>query len=154
MMKRRTIIAGIVFIIGAAVYLTVSGAPLRVHVVTIPAEFCLFAVVRFFLCAPPMKAAHRMIGVALSVTMLALIWTWLSSKVIAVLNPPEPIYFVMGLFLFVVQSVVFAAWCGRSTSRSSTRDRTTRPQKSRRRHAIGYIALGPDSAIPPAHVAS
>jgi|GEM_PF-5194945 len=108
MMKRRAIIAGIVFIIGTAVYLMASGAPLRVHGVTIPAEFCLFAVVTFFLCVSSIKVLHRMIGAALGVTMLAVISTWLSSKVIAALNPLEPIYFVMGLVGFVVQSVVFA----------------------------------------------
>ncbi|MEA2325262.1 MAG: hypothetical protein QOE68_221 [Thermoanaerobaculia bacterium] len=108
MIRRRTIVAVIVFIIGAAVYLMASGAPPRVHVVTMASEFCLFALVTFFLCVPSMKAVHRMIGAAFGVTLLAVISTWLSSKVIAALNPLEPIYFVMGLVGFVVQAVVFA----------------------------------------------
>jgi hypothetical protein len=137
MMKRRTIIGGIVFIIGTAVYLMASGAPLRVHIVTIPAEFSLFAVVMFFLCGQSMKAVHRMIGAALGVTMLAIVSTWVSSKVIAALDPLAPIYFVMGLVGLAVQAIVFAGvvWA-LDFAMQYTRRRATASEQSGRREPI------------------
>ena len=107
-MKRRAIIAVILFVVGTAVYLAVSGAPSRVHGVTIASEFCLFAVVTFFLCALSIRALYRIVGAAVSVAVISAGSTWLSSKVIATLNPLEPRYFVMELAGFVIQALLFA----------------------------------------------
>ena len=41
---RRTVIAAVLFVLGAAVYLTRSGAPPRVHLVTVLIELALAAV--------------------------------------------------------------------------------------------------------------
>src|ERR1700756_4569576 len=107
-MKRRAIIAVILFAIGTAVYLFASGAPPRVQVVTIATEFCLFAGVTFFLCALSMKPIRRMVGAAVSVAIIAIASPWLSSNVISALNPLEPMYFVMGLSSFAIQALVFS----------------------------------------------
>ena len=89
-MKRRAIIALVLFIAGTAVYLTVSGAPPRVHLVTIASELCLFAVVTFFLCASSTRSLYRIVGATVSIAAISAGSTWLSSNVIAALNPLEP----------------------------------------------------------------
>ena len=107
MMKRRAIIAAMLFVVGTAVYLMVSGAPRRVHVVTIGTEFCLLAIVTFFLCASSVRPLHRVIGAAVSVAIIAVGSTWLSSRVIAALNPLEPMYFAMAVIGFSIQALIF-----------------------------------------------
>jgi hypothetical protein len=108
MIKRRTVIATILFFIGVAVYLIVSGAPLRVHVVTIVVEFCLLATVTSFLIASSMKMAHRIVGLVLGLGVLTLVSTWLSSRVIAALNPLEVTHYAITFIWFAVQALVFA----------------------------------------------
>lgn len=106
---RNVISAAILFFIGVAVYLIASDAPLRVHVVTIATEFCLLATVTLFLFASSsMKMAHRMVGFALCLGVLTLVSTWLSSKVIAALNPLEAKHFAMTFVWFAVQALLFA----------------------------------------------
>lgn len=108
MKTRRTSIAAILFALGVAVYLIASDAPLRVHVVTIAVEFCLLAAVTLFLTATSMKMTHRLVGIVLSVGVLALVSTWLASKVIAALNPIEPRHFAGTLVWFGVQALLFS----------------------------------------------
>lgn len=108
-MKRRPVIAAILFFIGVAVYLVASGAPLRVHVVTIATEFCLLAAVTLFLTSSSsMKMVHRIVGLALCLGLLAFVSAWLSSKVIAALNPLEAKHFAMTFVWFAVQALLFA----------------------------------------------
>jgi hypothetical protein len=107
MMKRRSVIATILFSIGVAVYLITSGAPLRVHIVTIATELCLVATVTLFLTASS-SMAHRLTGLALGVGILALVSTWLSSKAIAALNPIEAKHFAMTFAWFAIQALLLA----------------------------------------------
>jgi hypothetical protein len=81
---------------------------------TIASEFCLFAVVTFFLFASSTRRLYRIVGVTLSVAVISAVSTWLSSNVIAALSPLEPMYFVMALAGFGYQALLFVGvvWAG------------------------------------------
>lgn len=95
--KRRAAIAAVLFVLGAVVYLTQSGAPLRVHLITVPTELALAAVATYFLGVMSISPWRRLVGMIVGLTCVSLITTWLSSKVIAALTPLDGWYFVMDL---------------------------------------------------------
>ncbi len=97
MKKRRVVIAAVLFIIGMAVFLMMSGAPLRVKVVSAVTDLFLVIVATYFTSATGLSPAKRMYGLAVGVGIVSVFTTWLSSKVIAALMPLEPIYFWMDL---------------------------------------------------------
>jgi protein TonB len=97
MKRQRLVIGAILFAIGTAVYLTFSGAPLRVHLVTLPMELALTIVVSYFFSATAMARSARLFGTFAGLTLVSIVETWLSSKVIAALAPLDMWYFVMGL---------------------------------------------------------
>jgi len=109
MTNRRVVIAATLFVIGVVVYLAASGAPLRVHVVTIAIGLLLATTVTFFLCSPPLGTSHRLVAFVLSVGAIAVASTWLSSTVIAALYPPRIMHFVITFAAFLLQSLIFAA---------------------------------------------
>lgn len=97
MKRRRLIIGAILFVTAAAVYLVYSGAPLRVHVVTLSTEFALAVIATYFFSAASMAGRQRLVGMLAGLTIVSLATTWLSSKVITAFTPLDRWYFATGL---------------------------------------------------------
>jgi hypothetical protein len=103
---RRAVIAAVLFVAGMVAYLSMSGAPLRVQMVSLATDFCLVAIATYFTCATSLSPRQRMIGVTVGVVVVSVITTWLSSKVIASLTPLEPIYFGIDLVGSAINATV------------------------------------------------
>jgi hypothetical protein len=110
--KRRVAIAAVLFVLGAVVYLTQSGAPLRVHLITVPTEFALAAVATYFLCVMSLRPWRRVVGMIVGLICVSLITTWLSSKVVAALTPLDGWYFVIDLGATFLKATILigAVW--------------------------------------------
>lgn len=110
--KRRAVIGALLFVLGAVVYLTVSGAPPRVHLVTVPAELALAAVATYFVSVVSLAAWQRLVGLIIGLTCVSLVTTWLSSKVVAALTPLDAWYFVVGVGAAFIKATLLigAVW--------------------------------------------
>jgi hypothetical protein len=107
--KRRAVIAAVLFVMGVMVYLTLSGAPQRVHLVTVPTELGLAAVATYFLCASSLTPWRRVIGLIVGLTCVSLVATWLLSKVIVALRPLDAGYVVVGIGATFLKAAVLMA---------------------------------------------
>ncbi len=130
MKTRRIIIAAGLFVIGVAVYLSASRAPLRVHIVTIPTELATMLVVTYFAAAVNRSPWQRVAGAVGGVVVVSLVGTWLWSKVIAAFTPLEPIYFAMDLLSSFIEATTFISvvWLI-DFAIDQMRNRTTEPTK-------------------------
>lgn len=108
-MKRRILIAFILFAAGAAAYLSFSGAPPRVHFVRLPLQFVLLGAASVIAWLPRLSVRSRTLGVAAVLLMVTVVGTWLMGKVIAAFIPLDALSFVMVGIGFTIEAVAFLA---------------------------------------------
>lgn len=107
--RRRILIATLLFTAGVAVYLTQSGAPPRVHIVTVLTEFALAAVSAYFVSNTTLRPSSRLSGMVAGLVGVSLVTTWASSRVIAALNPLQGWHFVLDLGATFLKATLLVA---------------------------------------------
>lgn len=105
-MLRKLLLTLLLYILGAAVYLSLSRAPLRVHVVELPFHFVFLGLAVLVASASSINRPRRGIALALLVLVGSILLTILSSRVIHALYPVHPLYFVGSFALLVVELLV------------------------------------------------
>jgi hypothetical protein len=107
MMNQPQRIAVLLFLAGSAVYLTMSGAPARVRIVTLTADAVLLMIGCWFAWRRSLTPAQRFVGGIAGVALWSAATTWLMSRVIAALNPLDARSFGLGFVASLVQALLF-----------------------------------------------
>lgn len=111
-LRRKLLIAALLFATGAIFYLVSSGAPMWVHRLTVPLQLGLLLGGVLAAWTPGLRWPARVCWLGLLVLAYAVIWTDVMSKDALRLLPPDP-FFVMMAGAYAAELLLFlgAVWC-------------------------------------------
>lgn len=105
-MRQKILFTLLLYILGAAVYLSVSGAPLRVHAVELPFHLIFLLLVALIVSTASLSHQRRWVAFGLLVLLGSLLLTVLRGRVIHALYPLHPAYFIGGFVALTVELLV------------------------------------------------
>lgn len=111
-MKRRVLVASALFSIGSLGYLLLSRGPARVQILTVVVQMALLTSLTYLAWVAPLGRRRKLIALLGTVVFMSALAVYLDSLVIMALRPLHFVYFVAGLFSFLVEALCFlgATW--------------------------------------------
>jgi hypothetical protein len=106
-MKRRIIIASVLFVIGTLVYLSLSRGPMRVQLATVPVQLVYLLSISCLAWVAPLGTRGRLGALLGTVFVMSTLSTILDSFVIMALRPLHPVYFATGFLGFLIEGLLF-----------------------------------------------
>ncbi len=108
-MRRQLVIALALFALGTVVYLLQSGAPPRVHFVTVPLQFLLLIGGVAIAWALSLQRSRRVLALLLLVGLMGPIWAYAMSTVVLKLEPFSPAFLFPVTLALGAELLVFLA---------------------------------------------
>lgn len=93
-MRRQLILALGLFVVGTTAYFLQSGAPPRVHFVTVPLQFLFLVGGVAIGWMQPLPTTRRIVALLLFTGLMGLVWTYSLSTVVLKLEPFNPAFLV------------------------------------------------------------
>ena len=106
-MKRKLVVASVLFVLGALVYLFLSRGPVRVQAVTVPVQLVYLLSISYLTWVPSLRRRARVVALLGTVAVMSAVSTWIDSLVIMALRPLHPVYFLIGLIGFLIEGLLF-----------------------------------------------